>query len=146
MTETHFRKLENMYLATKIRHKLYPSTEIEISEAASEISIIVDDRYFHALDAMHGSVYFRMLDDAAFFAVNSLVEDRFVLTTSFNITLTRPVSSGKITSKGTVRFRSKNLYTAEATLYNEDGKEVAFGTGNFVPSKISLTEDIGYKL
>ena len=146
MTETHFRKLENMYLATKIRHELYPSTEIKISEATAQISIIVDDRYFHALDAMHGSVYFRMLDDAAFFAVNSLVEDRFVLTTSFNITLTRPVSSGKITSKGTVRFRSKNLYTADATLYNEEGKEVAFGTGNFAVSKAALTEDIGYKL
>jgi uncharacterized protein (TIGR00369 family) len=146
MTETHFRKLENMYLATKIKLELYPSTQIEISEAASEISIEVDDRYFHALDAMHGSVYFRMLDDAAFFAVNSLIEDVFVLTTSFNITLTRPVSSGKITSKGLVRFRSKYLYTAEATLYNEEGKEVAFGTGNFALSKVALTKEIGYKL
>ena len=146
MTEAHFRKLENMYLACNIKHQLYPSTQITISEAAAEISIDVDDRYFHALQAMHGSVYFRMLDDAAFFAVNSLVEDVFVLTTSFNITLTRPVSSGKIRSKGTVRFRSKEIFTGEATLYNEDGKEVAFGTGNFARSKAALTEEMGYKL
>lgn len=146
MTKAHFRKLENMYLATKIRHELYPSTEITISEATAEISIIVDERYFHALDAMHGSVYFRMLDDSAFFAVNSLVEDVFVLTTSFNITLTRPVSSGKITAKGKLRFRSKNLFTAESTLYDEEGNEVAFGTGNFARSKAPLAEEIGYKL
>jgi acyl-coenzyme A thioesterase PaaI-like protein len=41
-----------------------------------------------------GSVYFKMLDDAAFFAVNSIVEDVFVYTVSLNVQLLRPVASG----------------------------------------------------
>jgi acyl-coenzyme A thioesterase PaaI-like protein len=36
--------------------------------------------HHHSIHAVHGSVYFKALDDAAFFAVNSLVEDVFVLT------------------------------------------------------------------
>jgi len=54
------------------------------------------------------------------------------------------VSSGVMTAIGKVRFRSNTLFTAEATLYNEAGKEVAFGTGNFAKSKVQLSEDIGY--
>jgi acyl-coenzyme A thioesterase PaaI-like protein len=84
------------------------------------------------------------LDDAAFFAVNSIVEDVFVLTTSFNINLLRPANKGKIHSVDQVKFQSKNLYIAESKLYNEAGKEIAFGTGNFARSKIALTEEIGY--
>lgn len=38
----------------------------------------------------------------------------------------------------------ENLFVAESILYNEDGKEIAFGTGNFAKSKIRLSEDIGY--
>jgi uncharacterized protein (TIGR00369 family) len=94
---------------------------------------------------VHGSVYFKLLDDSAFFAVNSIVEDAFVLTTSFNSNLVRPVSSGKIEAIGQVRFESKNLFMAESTLYDEKGNEIAFGSGSFVKSKINLSEEIGYK-
>jgi len=51
---------------------------------------------FHAAGALHGAMYFLALDNAAFFAVNSLVEDVFVLTVSFNIYLLRPVDQGVI--------------------------------------------------
>ena len=46
---------------------------------------------FHAADAAHGTVYFKMMDDAAFYACNSLVTDRFLLTTAFNLLFTRPL-------------------------------------------------------
>jgi acyl-coenzyme A thioesterase PaaI-like protein len=45
-------------------------------------------------------LYFKLLDDAAFFAVNSVVRDVFVLTVSFNIYLTRPVSAGELKASG----------------------------------------------
>ena len=109
------------------------------------ISITLFDQYFHALNAVHGSVYFKLLDDSAFFAVNSIVEDAFVLTTSFTSNLVRPVSSGKIKAVGKVRFESKNLFMAESTLYDEKGNEITFGSGSFVKSKIKLSEEIGYK-
>jgi uncharacterized protein (TIGR00369 family) len=124
---------------------LYPTTECEIDLRKATISIVLSDQYFHALNAVHGSVYFKLLDDSAFFAVNSIVEDAFVLTTSFTSNLVRPVSSGKIEAIGQVRFESKNLFMAESTLYDEKGNEIAFGSGSFVKSKINLSEEIGYK-
>lgn len=145
MTNTHFEKLKRMYLGAKVNTQLYDTTTCIIEEGTSTIGLVVSDKYFHALGAMHGSVYFKLLDDAAFFAVSSIVTDVFVLTTSFNIQLIRPVSSGKIKAVGSVRFRSQNLFVAEATLYDEKGREVAFGSGNFVKSRIELSEEIGYK-
>ena len=142
---SHYQKLSNMYLQANVNTQLYSSTTCTISNEEAEIGLTVSEDYFHALGAIHGSVYFKLLDDAAFFAVNSIVTDAFVLTTSFNINITRPVSSGKITAIGKIKFKSRNLFVAEATLYNEVGKVVAFGTGNFTKSKIPLTEEIGYK-
>ena len=68
-----------------------------------------------------------------------------MLTSSFNINILRPVSKGKLTAIGNVRYKSSNIFSADATLYNQDGKEVAFGTGNFAKSKILLSEEVGYK-
>lgn len=143
--ENHYQKLARMYLGANINQQFFESTQIQIAHETASISIDVSEKYFHALGAMHGSVYFKLLDDAAFFAVQSVVNDAFVLTSSFNINLTRPVQTGKITAVGKLKFKSKNLYVAEATLTNEAGKEIGFGTGNFAKSKLGLTAEIGYK-
>lgn len=141
----HYRKLERMYLNSNVNTKLYETTEIRINDEMTEIKLTIDSKYFHALGAIHGSVYFKLLDDAAFFAVNSIVKDVFVLTTSFNINIIRPVSKGVITATGKLKFKSRNLFMAESSLTDEKGREIAFGTGNFAKSNISLTEEIGYK-
>jgi len=144
MDKEHYRKLERMYLKANINTLIFDTTTINITKESTEIGLTISEKYFHALGAMHGSVYFKLLDDAAFFAVNSIVKDVFVLTTSFNIHLTRPVTSGVIKAVGIVRSQSKNLFIAESTLFNQDGKEIAFGTGNFTKSKIELSKKIGY--
>lgn len=144
-SKSHFEKLEQMYLQANVNTMIYDTTTCKITDGSAEIGLDVSEKYFHALGALHGSVYFKLLDDAAFFAVNSVVTDAFVLTTSFNINLTRPVTKGQLKAIGKLKFKSRDLFVAEATLYNEDGKEIAFGTGNFAKSKILLSEDIGYK-
>ncbi|WP_024768567.1 PaaI family thioesterase [Aquimarina macrocephali] len=145
MNPEHYSKLERMYLQANINTALYDTTKVKIDEGLAQIELEISEKYFHALGAIHGSVYFKLLDDAAFFAVNSIVKDIFVLTTSFNINLIRPVDKGIITAVGKIKFKSRSLFVAESTLYNQDGKEIAFGTGNFAKSKIELSEKIGYK-
>ncbi len=141
----HCKKLENMYLGANVNTKVFHTTTCEIGSEKATITMDVSENYFHALGAIHGTVYFKMLDDAAYFAVSSVVKDYFMLTSSFNINIIRPVSKGKLTAIGNVRYKSSNLFSADATLYNQDGKEVAFGTGNFAKSKILLSEGVGYK-
>tara|TARA_B100000963_G_C22514014_1_gene619740 strand:+ start:176 stop:613 length:438 start_codon:yes stop_codon:yes gene_type:complete len=144
MTEHHFNKLRNMYLQANINAMIFDTTTCTISQKKSEISINITEKYFHALGAIHGSIYFKLLDDAAFFAASSVVEDVFLLTTSFTINITKPVSQGTIKAIGNIRFQSNNLIVAESSLYNEEGKEIAFGTGNFAKSKILLKDTQGY--
>tara|TARA_Y100000766_G_C18871561_1_gene588532 strand:- start:631 stop:1035 length:405 start_codon:yes stop_codon:yes gene_type:complete len=133
-----------MYLQANINTMIFDTTTCKISQKKSEISLNITEKYFHALGAIHGSVYFKLLDDAAFFAASSVVEDVFVLTTSFTINITKPISQGTIKAIGNVRFESNNLIVSESSLYNEDGKEIAFGTGNFSKSKILLKNTEGY--
>ncbi len=144
MTQSHFNKLRNMYLQANINTMIFDTTTCEISQKKSEISLNITEKYYHALGAIHGSVYFKLLDDAAFFAASSVVKDVFLLTTSFTINITKPVSRGVIKAFGNMRFESSNLIVAESSLYNEDGKEIAFGTGNFRKSKILLKDTKGY--
>ncbi len=143
MNNEHYRKLENMYQTAPI-NGFYEPTMV-VSHQQAEITIELRQQHFHAANAVHGSVYFKMLDDAAFFAANSVVEEVFVLTTSFNLHFLRPVSEGQIRAVGTLVFNSKALLIAEAKLFNAQGKAIAFGTGHFAKSRIPLTEDIGYR-
>ncbi len=140
--EEHYQKLERMYLAAPINEFYLPG--IRISRGQAEIQTQVRPEFFHAAGSLHGSVYFKLLDDAAFFAVNSLVKDYFVLTVSFNIYLTRPVTKGLLVAQGQVVSRSQNYFVAESVLTADD-KEVARGSGSFLRSKIKLAEVDSYK-
>ena len=143
--EIHCRKLERMYLSAPVNNQLYNGITITISDQRAELTLKIEEKFFHAANAIHGSVYFKMLDDAAFFAVNSIVDDVFVYTVSLNVQLLRPVSSGIIRSIGELKFKSSNLFIADSTLIDENNKLVGRGSGNFMKSKIELTPEIGYK-
>jgi uncharacterized protein (TIGR00369 family) len=141
--DKHFRALRNMYLAGPINEIFRPSIEIREGEATIEME--VSERFFHAAQAVHGSVYFKMLDDAAFFAANSLERDRFVLTASFTTHFARPVTSGILRSVGRVTSRTRSKFMAEAVLYDSDENEVGRGSGVFVRSRIRLGDTPGYE-
>jgi uncharacterized protein (TIGR00369 family) len=139
----HYRKLENMMHSAPIV-KL-AGARVEISHGQAEITLPVKHELFHAAGALHGAMYFLALDNAAFFAVNSLVEDVFVLTVSFNIYLLRPVDQGVIKAIGKVVNSTRTQYLAEAVLYDAENREIARGSGVFVRGKTKLAPDIGYK-
>ena len=132
----HFRRLERMYLAAPINEVFRP--EISIKEGQAMVGIDVDGRLHHTGGSAHGSVYFKIMDDAAFFAVNSLVEDVFVLTVSFNIYLLRPVIEGRMTGTGTVTSATHNLWVADSVVTDEKNRVVGRGSGSFMRSRIEL--------
>lgn len=142
--EAHFRKLEHMYAGAPINAFFQPA--LHVAEGTAEVTLSLQPEFHHAAGAAHGSVYFKALDDAAFFAVNSLVQDAFVLTVSFNLYLLRPVRVGVLRAVGSVVYASKNLFVAEANLHNAEGELVARGSGTFMRSRISLSEELGYQL
>lgn len=140
----HYRALEDMYKSAPI-NEIFPP-DVAISEGEAEISMEVKPDYFHAAGAMHGSVYFKLLDDSAFFAAASMEEEVFVLTTSFTTYLTRPVSDGRVRAVGKVVNANKSQFIAESVLYDGEGREIARGNGIFVRSKNKLADIASYKL
>ena len=142
--EQHYRQLENMYMAAPI-NQIYPP-EIEIEKGQSTISVDMVEQYYHSAGAVHGSVYFKLLDDAAFFAANSLEPEFFVLTTSFNLYITRPISTGRMKAVGKVVNYNKSQFIVESIAYDERGKEIARGSGVFVRGKLPLVDAKGYQV
>lgn len=142
--QAHFRALERLYGSAPI-NRLFPS-RLAIGEAgAARIHFTVEAGQFHAAGAAHGTVYFKMLDDAAFYAANSLVSDRFLLTTAFNLHFTRPLSEGPAVAEGRWVSGRRRVYVADARLVDASGEEVARGTGTFARSRVPLATLAGYK-
>ncbi|HZS61794.1 MAG TPA: PaaI family thioesterase [Gemmatimonadaceae bacterium] len=118
---------------------------MRVGDGTAQVRIPVRPDFFHAANAVHGSVYFKALDDATFFAASSLVHDAFVLTVTFHLTLLRPVTAGTLVATGQVVHRSKRLIIADGAAIDDRGKIVARGTGSFMPSTTPLSADIGYR-
>lgn len=139
----HYRALESLYAAAPINRFFESRLELT-APGESRIHFSVDERHFHAAGAAHGTSYFKMLDDAAFYACNSLVTDRFLLTTQFSLLLTRPLGVGPVVAEGRWISGQRRVFVAEARLVTGAGEEVARGTGTFMRSRIALASLPGY--
>lgn len=140
----HFDRLLKMYKLAPI-HSFYEGIHMELSAKKATIELPIDQRYFHAAMSAHGSVYFKLLDDAAYFACQTEVKDFFIVTTSFSINLLRPITAGRIKAVGEVDFVSKQMMTASAQLFDEKGRLVGTGQGQFLKSSLPISEVDGYK-
>jgi uncharacterized protein (TIGR00369 family) len=141
--DAHYRALESLYAAAPI-NQIFQSRLAIVGEGVSRIEFTVDESLYHAAGALHGTTYFKMLDDASFYAANSLVSDYFLLTTAFNLLLTRPVTAGPLIAEGRWVNGRRRVLVADARLIDADGEEVARGTGTFMRSRIPLATLPGY--
>jgi uncharacterized protein (TIGR00369 family) len=139
----HYRALESLYAAAPV-NRMFPSRLTITGDGEARIDFDILPDYFHAAGAVHGTSYFKMLYDAAFYAANSLVTDRFLLTTAFNLLFTAPIKAGPVTAYGRWVSGRKRVFVADARLVNADGDEVARGTGTFMRSRFALANLPGY--
>ena len=114
--DAHFRALEAMYLSAPINQFYRP--RIVISKEQVEIDI--DQRFFHAAEAVHGSVYFKLLDDAAGLAANVLEREVFAVTASFTTHMTRPVPGPLMRSVGRVVDQTRSQFLVESIVYDHN--------------------------
>lgn len=142
--DAHYRALESLYASAPVNTLFESRLEI-MGSGTSRIHFTVDRRQFHAAGAAHGTIYFKMLDDAAFYAANTLVTDRFLLTTQFNLLFTRPLGEGPVVAEGRWINGQRRVLIADARLIDATGEEVARGTGTFMRSRIALATLPGYR-
>lgn len=141
--ELHYRALEQLYASAPINRKFASTLHIPC-EGLSRLTFDITEADYHAAGAAHGTIYFKMLDDAAFYAANTLVTDRFLLTTGFNLHFTKPVRTGKVVAEGRWISGKRRVFVAEARLTDEEGDEIGRGTGTFMRSRIALSGLPGY--
>lgn len=140
--DAHFRPLEAMYLSAPINQFYRP--RIVISKEQVEIDI--DQRFFHAAGAVHGSVYFKLLDDAAGLAANVLEREVFAVTASFTTHMTRPVSGPLMRSVGRVVDQTRSQFLVESIVYDHNQRSVGRGNGVFMRGSVRLADSLGYRL
>jgi uncharacterized protein (TIGR00369 family) len=139
----HYRALESLYRQAPV-NALFESTLEIVDKGFARIRFMVRPDQFHAAGAAHGTLYFKMMDDAAFYACNSLVTDRFLLTTAFNLLFTRPLRAGPVTAEGRWTSGRRRVFVGDARLIDSKGELAASGTGTFMRSHIPLTSLPGY--
>ena len=142
--EAHLRALERLYAAAPVNQLFESSLELPAA-GQSVIGFEVSPELYHAAGAAHGTVYFKMLDDAAFYAANGFVSDRFLLTTAFNLHFTKPMKAGRASAEGRWISGRRRVFVAEARIIDSSGEECARGTGTFLRSHIALAGLDGYR-
>jgi uncharacterized protein (TIGR00369 family) len=132
----HFRALEALYLEAPVNRLYQPI--IRVDKGTATVTVQASSMFHHTAGGLHGSVYFKLLDDAAFLAVASLVEDVFVVTSAFNILFVSAVETGTITATGTAVRVGSTVGFGEARLVNASGEEVSRGQGTFARTRARL--------
>jgi uncharacterized protein (TIGR00369 family) len=141
----HFRRLEQLYRSAPINAG-FTSDIVIAAPGEARIRFTVDPAHFHAAGAAHGALYFKMMDDAAFYACSSTVTDRFLLTTAFNLVFSRPLKGGAdLVAEGRWISGKRRVLIGEARLVDASGEEAARGTGTFMRSHIALSSLQGYR-
>ncbi len=141
--DLHYRALERLYGSAPV-NAMFQSKLAITGEGRSRLTFAVTRDVFHAAGAAHGTIYFKMLDDAAFYAANTMATDRFLLTTSFNLHFTKPVREGEVVAEGRWVSGKRRVLVAESRLIDAEGDEIGRGTGTFMRSRIALSGLPGY--
>jgi len=142
--EAHYRRLEALYRSAPINRQFESDLHI-VAPGRAELRFAIGEPSFHAAGAAHGTLYFKMMDDVAFYAANSLITDRFLLTTAFNLHFTKPMKAGEAIAEGRWVSGKRRVFVAEARIIDADGEECARGTGTFLRSHIALSSLPGYR-
>lgn len=128
---SHYQKLAQIF-TTAPCNQYYQAT-FAVSEGRAEVQLPLRPDFWQMGGVVHGSVLFKLLDDAATVACISLLEEEATVTSTFTIYFLRPISTGIVTAVGQVVRRGKTQLLAEAVAVDETGRELARGSGLFVP-------------
>lgn len=133
--QAHCEKLEILYLE-------YPDSAlhepgIRVSPGEADIVIPVPGEATHPMGIPRPEILKAMHDSAAY-AVNSLVERRYVQAVTFSVSFTGATPKGELFARGRFVGKIGDSYLAETMLTDIDGNEIGRGEGSFDVTDIGL--------
>ncbi len=135
----HFERLEKMYLSDDRNER--DDAGIRIQEGESEIVTPIHRQHFRSDGSLDNTICFKLLDDAASLAVNSVVQDVLVRAESFNVRYAHVTPTGELAARGRLLGLSEDQYLAESVVVDSEGREVCRAAGAFVKSDTALTNE-----
>ena len=136
----HYRRLERLFDSAPLNQGIFAGSELKVIDREATLELTISSQYFHAADAMHGAIYFKLLDDSAYFASASVEKTFFLLTKSYTIHFRRPVFEDRLKAIGKVVSINEKEIISSSEIYNQAGKLVAHGEGVFVRGPKRLEE------
>ena len=133
--QLHYKRAAKMYRYAPVNADDQYHSRVRLNRGVAEVKAPTKVQHCHAAYALHGSTYFKMLDDAAFFAACSMNKEYFTVTTSFTTYITRAVEPSKVPflrAVGKVTSATTSLIVAESVVMQDDGTEVGRGSGTFM--------------
>lgn len=119
-------------------NRLYQPRDLIVRQGSASLEMPVLEQFFNGGMILHGSAFFKGLDEAAWFAANSLADKFALATTSFTTYIVRPVRSGNLQVLARVISSSKGLVVVESDMFNDSETLVARGCGTFQPTAIPI--------
>lgn len=110
--ELHIARVSRMFLSATINRFYEPSIALE--PGAAEVRLAIRPDMHHPGGSAHGSVYFNLLDDAAFLAAQTLSPERLMRTTAFTVYLLGAMSKGEGRASGRVTHVAGRQILADA--------------------------------
>ena len=108
-------------------------------DGCTTIEMDVTDKYWNALDTLHGGVYCDLADEAMVFSFfTTLDDDETYTTVDLRITFLRAVKTGKLIASSKIIKRGKRLGYMECEIVNEEGKLVAKAISTCIVKKIGV--------
>jgi acyl-coenzyme A thioesterase PaaI-like protein len=142
LLDTHWEKLERLYLGAPCNEYFDPG--VRIAEGEAEVVVPIQDKFFRVGGDVHSAIGFTAMVDSAALAVNSMVEKALVVPVNFDTQLTCPLATGELIARSRFLGMSGDHYLAESVMTDSEGRELGRGKGAFKESDISLSADIGY--
>ena len=118
-------------------HPMHEGLTLTLSsnQGTSTLGITIHPGICNLVGTLHGSYYFKCMDDACFFAAISLKKHHFVATATFTHHYIKPASSGVLTAKAKVINQQGSKYICDCMIYNDKDEQCAYGSGLFVAPK-----------
>jgi uncharacterized protein (TIGR00369 family) len=113
------------------RHLYMTIRDMGIGYATVELE--VENNHLQAFGFVHGGVYSTVIDTAAFWAVFCELEEGAGITSvDLKVNYLAPVKEGRLVAEGKSIKLGKSLGLAEAKIFDDKGKLVAYGSSTLI--------------
>lgn len=121
-------------LGERAQHTFWGDLGCEVVHADAEkavISLNAERRHLNLLGIVHGGVLMSMMDNAMGLAVMLAYRDEKTVTANMNTHFLENTKTGLIYCEGSIMHRIGRTITLQASITNEEGRLIAWGSGAY---------------